>query len=196
MLGGFTNRSSAWAEAVCFGSFEFGTKTGELRKHGLRVKLQGQPVEMLTMLLEHPGQVVTREALQKRLWPANTYVDFEQSLNAAAKRLRAALGDSADAPLFIETLPRRGYRFIAPVTFPTKDVPAPGSSNHEPAPLEPDIPTPVPPEPANRRRFFVVAAMVMLVLRSSSLPICRVSPTRSVDAFFRARSIPSRCCHW
>jgi TolB-like protein/DNA-binding winged helix-turn-helix (wHTH) protein len=163
MLGGLTNRSSAWADAVCFGSFEFGPETGELRKHGLRVKLQGQPVEMLTMLLEHPGQVVTREAFQKRLWPANTYVDFEQSLNAAVKRLRAALGDSADAPLFIETLPRRGYRFIAPVTLPTKDIPPPESSYQEPAPLEPDIPKPVPRKPTNRRRFFEVAAAVAML---------------------------------
>ena len=138
MLGGLTKRSSSSVSALCFGSFEFDPKTGELRKHGLRVKLQGQPVEMLTMLLEDPGQVVTREALQKRLWPANTYVDFEQSLNAAIKRLRAALGDSADAPLFIETLPRRGYRFIAPVTQPAKDLAPPESSYREPAPREPD----------------------------------------------------------
>ena len=115
------------------------------------------------MLLEHPGQVVTREALQKRLWPANTYVDFEQSLNAAIKRLRAALGDSADAPLFIETLPRRGYRFIAPVTQPTEDVPRPGSSYHEPAPLEPDTPKPIPQEPPNRRQFVVAAAAVTVL---------------------------------
>src|ERR1700728_2801587 len=158
MLGGLTNRSSAWADAVCFGSFEFDPKTGELRKHGLRVKLQGQPVEMLTMLLEHPGQVVTREALQKRLWPANTYVDFEQSLNAATKRLRAALGDSADAPLFIETLPRRGYRFIAPVTQPAKDVPQPGSSYREPAALQPGEPKPVLWRPVRWRLFILTAA--------------------------------------
>src|SRR5580704_19192046 len=119
MTGGLAKRP----RMLCFGSFEFDPKTGELRKHGLRVKLQGQPVEMLTMLLEHPGQVVTREALQKRLWAANTYVDFEQSLNAAIKRLRAALGDSADAPLFIETLPRQGYRFIAPLTVPAATQP-------------------------------------------------------------------------
>ena len=143
---------------ACFGSFEFDAETGELRKHGLRLKLQGQPVEMLTMLLEHPGQVVTREALQKRLWPANTFVDFEQSLNAAVKRLRAALGDSADSPLFIETLPRRGYRFIAPVTQPTKDVAPPGTSYREPAAREPDVPKPVPQKPSNRRQFLVVAA--------------------------------------
>src|SRR5947209_17040944 len=75
-----------------FGAFEFCVQTGELRKHGLRIKLHGQPIAVLAMLLEHPGDVVTREDLQKRLWPADTFVDFEHSLNAAIKRLRAALG--------------------------------------------------------------------------------------------------------
>ncbi len=164
MLGGLTKRSSASVSVVCFGSFEFDPKSGELRKHGLRIKLQGQPVEMLSMLLEHEGQVVTREALQKRLWPANTYVDFEQSLNAATKRLRAALGDSADAPLFIETLPRRGYRFIAPVTQPNEDVPGPGASDDEPARLAPDIPKSVAREPTNRRQFLVGAAVVVVLV--------------------------------
>jgi TolB-like protein/DNA-binding winged helix-turn-helix (wHTH) protein len=147
-----------------FGSFEFDPKTGELRKHGLRIKLNGQPVDMLTMLLEHPGQVVTREALQKRLWPANTYVDFEQSLNAATKRLRAALGDSADAPLFIETLPRRGYRFIAPITQPAEDVPRVGPSSREPAALQPDVPRPVPWRPVRWRLFILTAAAVAVLV--------------------------------
>jgi TolB-like protein/DNA-binding winged helix-turn-helix (wHTH) protein/Tfp pilus assembly protein PilF len=149
---------------LCFGSFQFDPKTGELRKHGLRIKLNGQPVDMLTMLLEHPGQVVTREALQKRLWPANTYVDFEQSLNAAVKRLRAALGDSADAPLFIETLPRRGYRFIAPITQPAEDVPRAGPSSREPAPLEADIRKPVPGRAPGWRRFILMAAAVAVLV--------------------------------
>jgi TolB-like protein/DNA-binding winged helix-turn-helix (wHTH) protein len=109
---------SAPAAAVCFGPFEFDPRSGELRKHGLRIKLQGQPVELLTTLLQHAGEVVTRDQLQKRLWPADTYVDFEHSLNSAMKRLRTALGDSADAPRYIETLARRGYRFIAPIRQP------------------------------------------------------------------------------
>src|SRR6266404_1495247 len=108
---------------VRFGAFEFDQRAGELRKHGLRIKLQGQPVDVLSMLLQHPGDVVTREELQKRLWPADTYVDFEHSLNAAIKRLRAALGDSAQSPRFIETLAGRGYRFIAPLSQPAEDVP-------------------------------------------------------------------------
>ena len=109
---------------VRFAAFEFDIKTGELRKHGLRIKLQGQPISVLAMLIEHAGEAVTREELQKRLWQADTYVDFEHSLNAAIKRLRAALGDSADAPRYVETLPRQGYRFIAPLTQPMESQPA------------------------------------------------------------------------
>jgi Tol biopolymer transport system component/DNA-binding winged helix-turn-helix (wHTH) protein len=101
---------------VRFAVFEFDLETGELRKHGLRIKLQGQPIRVLTMLIERAGDVVAREELQKRLWPVDTYVDFEHSLNAAIKRLRAALGDSADAPRYVETLPRQGYRFVAPLS--------------------------------------------------------------------------------
>ena len=101
------------ARIVRFAVFEFDPGTGEVRKHGLRIKLKGQPIDVLAMLLDRPGEVVTREELQKRLWPADTFVDFEHSLNAAIKRLRAALGDSADSPRFVETLSRRGYRFIA-----------------------------------------------------------------------------------
>src|SRR5690349_15543911 len=98
-----------------FGVFEFDAVSGELRKQGIKVRLQGQPVEILGMLLARPGEVIAREELQKHLWQADTFVDFERSLNAAIKRLRAALGDSAETPRFIETLARRGYRFIAPV---------------------------------------------------------------------------------
>jgi len=98
-----------------FGAYEFDLRTGELRKQGMRIRLEGQPIAILTLLLDRPGELVTREELQKKLWPADTFVDFEQSLNAAIKRLRAALGDDADNPHFIETLPRRGYRFIVSV---------------------------------------------------------------------------------
>ncbi len=107
--------SSASDRVFSFGPFEFHADAGELRKHGLRIKLGGQPISILRMLLERPGEVITREDLQKRLWPAGTYVDYEHSMNAAVKRLRQALGDSADSPRFIETLARTGYRFIAPV---------------------------------------------------------------------------------
>src|SRR5439155_6801258 len=98
-----------------FGSFEMDERARELRKGGIRIRLQDQPFEILALMLERPGEIVTRDELRQRLWPAGTFVDFEHSLNAAVKRLRAALGDEADNPRFVETLHRRGYRFIAPV---------------------------------------------------------------------------------
>ena len=99
-----------------FGLFEAEAETGKLLREGVRVKLQEQPFRVLCLLLERAGEVVSREELRQALWPADTYVEFDGSLNAALKRLRYALGDSADNPIFIETLPRRGYRFLAPVT--------------------------------------------------------------------------------
>jgi TolB-like protein/DNA-binding winged helix-turn-helix (wHTH) protein/Tfp pilus assembly protein PilF len=99
-----------------FGAYEFDPRSGELRKQGIRIRLEGQPVAILQMLLERPGELVTREELQKKLWPADTFVDFEHSLNAAVKRLRSALNDSADVPRYIETLVGRGYRFIPPIS--------------------------------------------------------------------------------
>jgi TolB-like protein/DNA-binding winged helix-turn-helix (wHTH) protein/tetratricopeptide (TPR) repeat protein len=98
-----------------FGPFEVDFRAGELLKNGRRIRLQDQPLQVLAMLLEKPGEVVTREDLRKRLWPGDTFVDFDHGLNNAINRLREALNDSADAPRFIETLPRRGYRFIAEV---------------------------------------------------------------------------------
>ncbi len=98
-----------------FGPFEFDPRAGELRKQGLKLKIYGQPLDILEMLLARPGEVVTREELQKKLWPQDTFVDFEHSLNAAINRLRTALEDSSETPRFVETLPRRGYRFVAPV---------------------------------------------------------------------------------
>src|SRR5205807_7600524 len=90
-------------------------QSGDLSKNGTKNRLQGQPLQLLELLLQHPGQVVTREHIQQRLWPDGTVVEFEHSVNAAVKRLREALGDGADKPTFIETIPRRGYRFIAHV---------------------------------------------------------------------------------
>src|ERR1700730_4972599 len=107
--------SSSVPSTLRFGVFELDRRAGELRKKGMKVKLQGQPVEILVMLLERPGETVTREDLQKKIWAADTFVDFEQGLNNAMKRLRAALDDDAESPHFIETLPRRGYRFIGSV---------------------------------------------------------------------------------
>jgi len=102
-----------------FGILEVDVRAGEVRKGGVKLKLQEQPFQVLCMLVEHPGEIVTREELRNRLWPADTFVDFDRGLNAAVKRLRDALGDSADSPVFIETLARRGYRFIGTVEIPT-----------------------------------------------------------------------------
>src|SRR5881628_136887 len=101
-----------------FGVFELDQRSGELRKEGLRVRLQEQPLRILEALLDARGEPVTREALRQRLWPDETFVDFDSGLNRAINRLRVALGDEADNPRFIETLERRGYRFIAPVGAP------------------------------------------------------------------------------
>lgn len=107
--------TQAKPNVVRFGAYEFAPHTQELRKGGIRIRLEGQPLAILQMLLERPGELVTREELQRKLWPTDTFVDFEHSLNAAVKRLRAALNDSADRPRYVETLARRGYRFIAPI---------------------------------------------------------------------------------
>ena len=104
-------------QLVRFGAFELDVATGELCKNGRRLRLQEQPFRLLNLLLEHPGQPVTRERLKEALWPADTFVDFDHSLNAAVAKVRQALGDSAENPRFVETLARRGYRFIAPVEF-------------------------------------------------------------------------------
>jgi TolB-like protein/DNA-binding winged helix-turn-helix (wHTH) protein/Flp pilus assembly protein TadD len=98
-----------------FGVFEVDLRAGELRKHGLRLRLQEQPFLVLAMLVEHPGEVVTREELQKKLWPADTFVDFDHGLNKAVNKIRDALGDSPESPRFVETVARRGYRFLAEV---------------------------------------------------------------------------------
>src|SRR4029453_16143809 len=110
--------SASMDPVVRFGPFQLDLRTGELRKAGARINLPEQPLQVLKALLDRPGDLVTREQLRQRLWPAETFVDFEHGLNAAVRRLRDALGDSADVPRFIETLPRRGYRFIAPVIQP------------------------------------------------------------------------------
>ena len=107
--------TAAGPNTIRFGLFEADLASGELRKRGRKVPLQDQPFQVLALLLRHAGEIVAREELQHALWPAETFVEFEQGLNTAVKRLRLALGDSADNPRFIETLPRKGYRFIAPV---------------------------------------------------------------------------------
>jgi TolB-like protein len=108
-----------------FDAFEVDSRSRQLRKHGLKIKLHGQPFQILMMLLERPGEVVTRDKIRQKLWPGNTFVDFEHSLNTAIQKLRETLGDSADTPRYIETLPRVGYCFIAPAHHKLSSVPAP-----------------------------------------------------------------------
>ena len=98
-----------------FGSFELDLRTRELRKHGLRIRLPEQSLQILVMLIEHPGELVERQEIQSKLWPHDTIVEFDHSINTAIRRLRDALSDSADTPHYVETLARRGYRFIAHV---------------------------------------------------------------------------------
>jgi TolB-like protein/DNA-binding winged helix-turn-helix (wHTH) protein/Tfp pilus assembly protein PilF len=119
-------------QCVRFGAFELDLRSEELRKHGNKVKLQGQPVKILAILLARPGEMVAREALRKELWPEDTFVDFDSGLNSAIKKLREALGDSRESSRFIETLPRRGYRFIAPVEEAESAAPGPSTSYEPP----------------------------------------------------------------
>ena len=138
-----------------FGVFELDLRAAELRKNGVKLRLQDQPYQVLLKLLEHHGEIVSREELRSILWHGDTFVDFETGLNTAIKRLRETLGDSADSPTFIETLPRRGYRFIATVERPV------GEDSRISGPSSP-------PESSagkNRlKRTGVIAGVVVLVL--------------------------------
>ena len=118
---------------VRFGTFEVSLQSGEVRKAGLRIRVQQQPMKLLEILLEHPGEVVTREELRSRVWPSENFGDFDQALNIAIGKLRSALGDSAESPRFIETLPKRGYRFIADVSVVDADA---GPRRQEPVGAE------------------------------------------------------------
>src|SRR5215469_6037057 len=118
---------------VRFGVFEFDRRTGELRKNGAKIKVEGQPIQVLEPLLERPQGVVTQEEIRTRLWPDGTVVEFDHSIKSAVKRLRQALDDDAEAPRYVQTLPRRGYRFIAPVTVEADLEPENGRSVGAPA---------------------------------------------------------------
>jgi len=156
-----------------FGAFELDLRSGELYKHGIRLKLQDQPFQVLALLLEHAGDVVTREELHQKLWAADTFVNFDTGLNSAIKKLRDVLADSAEEPRYIETLPRRGYRFIAHVE--NGDLPAP-------VPIEKRLAT-VPllgpkPELSNKRRI-IVAAGVAAFLIVAAIVTWRIFSARS-----------------
>jgi cholera toxin transcriptional activator len=127
-----------------FGVFEADASTGELRRKGLRAKLNAQPFQVLLMLLERPGELLTREEISRELWPDGTFVDYEHGVNSAVNRIREALGDTAGNPRFVETLARRGYRFIAPVErIATSENPPPSESQPASQPLVPEANPPI-----------------------------------------------------
>ena len=151
-----------------FGPYEVDLRSGEVHKHGIRLKLQDQPFQVLAILLEHSGEVVTRDELRQKLWPADTFVDFDTGLNSAIKKLRDVLSDSADDPRYIETLPRRGYRFIAHVE--NGDLPAPVPIEKRLATVPPVGPRTEPP----KKRHFIVAVGVAAFLVVAALVTWRV----------------------
>jgi DNA-binding winged helix-turn-helix (wHTH) protein/tetratricopeptide (TPR) repeat protein len=158
-----------------FGAFEVDLRSGEVHKHGIRLKLQDQPFQVLALLLEHSGDVVTREELRQKLWPADTFVDFDTGLNSAIKKLRDALSDSAEEPRYIETLPRRGYRFIARVE--NGDSPASAAVKIHVAPVVALGPTPV---FWNKRRIVATASATALFIILAALVTWRVFFIRPV----------------
>jgi len=168
-----------------FGLFEVDGRLGELRKHGRAIRLRGRPFDILLLLLARRGDLISRDELRQQLWPADTFVDFDHGLNSSINRLREALGDSAESPRYIETLPRRGYRFIAPIEFVAREDPSPKAA-------EPVAERPAPTPPQTERApatvsgpsravlvaaasaliaAIVVAALYLRIARSGSTPI-------------------------
>ena len=145
-----------------FGAFEADAATGELRRQGIRIKLNAQPFQVLLMLLERPGELLTREEISRELWPDGTFVDYEHGVNAAVNRIREALGDKASSPRFVETLARRGYRFAAPVERITdsENPPPPAAEFPSPAPSEQTAkePAPAPAAPEAKLRSRILAS--------------------------------------
>src|SRR5215831_9153672 len=137
-----------------FGVFELDLDAGELRKQGVRIQLQPKPLQMLAILLERPGEIVTREELRRRLWDDDTFVDYESGLNTAANRLRLKLGDSAETPRYVETMARSGYRFIAPVERVEWEPPAAS-------------PAPEPKRSASRLPWIIAAAAIVIAVMVS-----------------------------
>ena len=160
------------ARLLRFGVFEVDLAAGELRKNGARIRLQEQPLQVLAALLQNAGQVVTRDDLREKIWPADTFVDFDHSLNTAVNKIRESLGDSASSPRFVETLARRGYRFIAPVdsvaAAAAVSTPAHAQDNNpatSPAAeiaLHPELHVPVPRRGLVRALFALIQVMYLI----------------------------------
>jgi DNA-binding winged helix-turn-helix (wHTH) protein len=190
-----------------FGIFELDLSAGELRKSGVKLRLQGQPFQVLALLLEHAGEVVTREELQQKLWPSDTFVDFDHSLNTAINKVREALGDSASSPRYVETLARRGYRFIAPVqsdglkdAASTEAKPADGIKNTNipsalapasgppdpPVRIHPELEVPIPRRAITRGLFALIQVMYLCFYLSALFLLHYVQAV--ADSFLSLRS--------
>jgi cholera toxin transcriptional activator len=165
----FTEKPSG--RVVRFGVFELDLSAGELRRNGVKLRLQEQPFQVLAFLLERAGDVITREELRQKLWPADTFVDFDHSLNTAVNKLREILGDSAARPRYIETLARRGYRFIAPVSLaarPSASIPAVSpAANSSAQPLHPELEVPIPRRGLTRGLFALIQLMYLIFYLSA-----------------------------
>jgi len=171
-----------------FGPYQADLRTGELRKHGIRLRLQEQPFQVLSMLLLNPGELVTREQLQKRLWPSDTFVDFDHGLNTAINKLREVLSDSSATPKYIETLPRRGYRFVANVDFVNGTTGAPVtdavSAQVQAGAATTDDPLPKAPRSIARALFLVLQAMYLVFYFVTLLWHDRIA--EAVNSLFRS----------
>ena len=175
--------STSRIRIVRFGTFEADLDARELRKSGVKIKLHGQPFELLAMLLERPSEVVLREDLRQRLWPTHTFVDFDHGVNTAVNRLREAMGDSAENPRFIETVPRRGYRFIAPVESHASVLPGSNAAvAATPSPEAGQATTQAMPRVPKRRAVVLAAAVVAITL------LAGLSSSRVRQRFFGRRS--------
>jgi eukaryotic-like serine/threonine-protein kinase len=187
-------RQQPVSRIVRFGSFEVDLQDGRLTKAGIRIRLQEQPFQILTLLLERPGQVVTREEIRQELWSHDTFVEFDDALNTAVRKLRAALNDSADTPRFLETVPRRGYRFVAPVSIPTSGSPdptkdvsvigSPASQTTRPVPAASRI-------SLNRTHYWVAVALSILLVGGAAY-LFRPTWPRPAKANASPATMPAR----
>lgn len=181
---------------IKFGLFELDTEARELYRNGIRIKVAPQPLDLLTALIEHPGTVISRDVLRQRLWPPNTYVDYEQGLNKAVRKLREALDDSAESPRYIETVQRIGYRFIAPIQL-AADLPVTAPPIEEIAQLPPDTPS----QNIARQRLIqlLVASLIVVAgvaaawmwtqrtMRVSQAPSAKIVNPKAQEAYLHGR---------
>lgn len=176
-------QASSAGRIIRFGVFEVDLIAGELRKNGVRIRLQEQPFQVLAFLLERAGDVVTREELRQKLWPADTFVDFDHGLNTAVNKLREALGDSASSPRYIETLARRGYRFVGTVER-GNGAPLVQTSEITPAsapPIHPELEIPLPHRALTRSLFALIQVMYLVFYVTALLHLAGID--RVADSF-------------